>query len=161
MSADSIRFCLERATDNRDFESLCTDIFCGDGFGTIEPIGGTADLGRDALHRTTDPSGVTTIFAYSLRKDWKRKLYEDCDRIAEMGHDCDQVVFSFVKQPTPNERDQAIATVKGEYGWDLELYGLERLRTQLAGPANHLLSAYPSIFSPRFFDNIGGELIGK
>ncbi len=31
----------------------------------------------------------------------------------------------------------------------------------VAGPANHLLSAYPSIFSPRFFDNIGGELIGK
>ena len=161
MSVDSIRYCLERATDDRAFESLCCDVLSCDGYDSIEPIGGTGDGGRDALHKTPDAAGVCTIFAYSLRKDWKVKLQQDCERIRDVGHACHRIVFAFIKQPTPTERDAAIARVKSEFGWELDLYGLERLRTQLAGRANHLLSAYPAIFSPRFFENVGGELIGK
>src|SRR5207247_1725654 len=103
-----------------------------------EPIGGTSDGGRDALHKSRDAAGVWTIFAYSLRKDWKVKLNEDCERIRELGHACNRVVFAFIKQPTPAERDTAISHVKKEFGWELDLYGLERLRTQLAGRSNHL-----------------------
>ena len=161
MSVDSIRYCLERATDSRAYELLCCDILSCDGYASIEPIGGTGDGGRDALHKASEINGLTTIFAFSLRKDWKAKLREDCDRIKELGHVCDSIVFAFVTQPTPNERDALIASVKSDYGWELRLYGLERLRTQLSGPSNHLLSAYPSIFSPRFFEHVAGELVGK
>ena len=65
MSVDPIRFCLERATDDREFELLCCDVLSCNGFTGIEPIGGTGDGGRDALHKATDGSDIQTIFAFS------------------------------------------------------------------------------------------------
>ena len=161
MSVDSIRYCLERATDSAAFESLCCDILSCDGYGSIEPIGGTSDGGRDALYKAQDSASPVTVFAFSLRKDWKTKLREDSERIRDVGHCCARVVFGFILQPTPNERDSVIAEVKDKFDWEHELYGLERIRVQLSGRSNHLLSAYPSIFSPRFFANVGGELVEK
>lgn len=161
MTVDSIRYCLERATDAIAFEALCCDTLVCDGYESIEPIGGTGDGGRDALHSARFHDEPQTILAYSLRKDWKTKLRQDCKRISDVGHPCERLVFAFVIQPTPNERDSIIGEVKDRYGWDLELYGLERLRTQLSGRSNHLISSYPSIFYPRFFENVAGELVGK
>ena len=54
MSADPIIYCLERLTDYRQFERLCSDVMAGSGYPNIEPIGGTGDRGRDAIH----PSAV-------------------------------------------------------------------------------------------------------
>ena len=161
MAVDSIRYCLERATDAAAFEALCCDLLSCDGYGAIEPIGGTGDGGRDAVYKPQKAGDVATLFAYSLRKDWKTKLRQDCERIQGLGHACGRLVFAFVIQPTPNERDAAIEEVKKTFGWDLELYGLERIRVQLSGRSNHLLSAYPAIFSPRFFNTVAGEFLEK
>lgn len=161
MPVDSIRYCLERATDAIAFEALCCDILSCDGYAAIEPLGGTGDGGRDALYGAGDALNAPAVCAYSLRKDWKAKLRHDCERIQEKGHACSRLVFVFILQPTPNERDAAIAEVKRQFGWELELYGLERLRVQLASRSNHLLSAYPTIFNPRFFATVGGEFVEK
>jgi hypothetical protein len=118
---------------------LCCDILSCDGYESIEPIGGTSDGGRDALFTAQDSGNSVTVFAYSLRKDWKTKLRKDCERIQEVGHSCARMVFAFIKQPTPNERDTAVEEVKNSFGWELELYGLERLRVQLSGRSNHLV----------------------
>ena len=116
----------------------------------------------DQHARTFQPhTPNSALNPFSLRKDWRVKLHQDCARIREVGHRCDQIVFGFVKQPTPSERDKALESVKTEFGWNLLLYGIERLRTQLSGCCNHLISSYPSIFSPRFFENVGGILVGK
>ncbi len=161
MPVDSIRYCLERATDAAAFEALCCDILSRDQYGSIEPIGGTGDGGRDAVYTPHDARGTQTVLAFSLRKDWKTKLREDCRRVHQMGHTCCRIVFAFVKQPTPTERDSAIDEVNRDFGWELELYGLERLRVQLSGRSSDLLSSYPSLFPPRFFANVGGELVEK
>jgi len=117
MSVNSIRYCLEHATDASAFESLCCDVLSLDGYGSIEPIGGSGDGGRDALHTSPDFSGPKTICAFSLRKNWKTKLLnEDCKRIKDVGHECDQVVFVFVVQPTPAEHDKLIEDVKKDMG---------------------------------------------
>ena len=50
MSADPIIYCLEQLTDYRQFERLCSDIMAGSGYANIEPLGGSNDRGRDALH---------------------------------------------------------------------------------------------------------------
>ncbi len=80
MSADPIIYCLEQNTDYAAFETLCVDLMAGAGFTGIEPIGGTGDRGRDAVWTgagEVDP----TVFAFSTRADWQRKLNEkkeDC-----------------------------------------------------------------------------------
>ena len=160
MSVNSIRYCLEHTTDSAAFESLCCDLLSADGYSSIEPIGGTGDGGRDALFASKEKSSKT-IFAISLRKDWKTKLKEDLKRIKEVGHECNEIVFAFVVQPTPNERDEQIRKAKDVYDWSLKLYGLERIRVQLENRSNHLISSYPSIFSPRFFDNVAGHIVEK
>ena len=73
MSADRIVYCLERVSDYRDFERLCSALLAGTDYPGIDPLGGTGDGGRDAIIRT-DSSGRRIVFAYTVRGDWYTKL---------------------------------------------------------------------------------------
>ena len=92
MSADPILYCLERLTDYRQLERLASDIMVGVGYENLEPIGGTGDGGRDALH-INRVDGRITVFAYSARSDWETKLAADLERIRELDEQPDEVVF--------------------------------------------------------------------
>lgn len=155
MAADPIIYCLEQLTDYDQFERLCSDLMAADGYRGIEPLGGTKDKGRDAIHidRTV---GNVTIFAYSVREDWRKKLEEDTEKIRGNGHACQRIVFLSTATFTPYERDNAISYVHTTYGWSLELYGLERLRVMLATTHSELVAKHPQIFCPPFFSFAGG-----
>ncbi len=73
MAADPIIYCLENITDYAQFERLCSDVMSKQGYPNIEPIGGHKDRGRDALDCSSD-TNLHTIFAYSVREDWRKKL---------------------------------------------------------------------------------------
>ncbi len=92
MSADAIIYCLEQATDYRDFERLCSALLEGMGYLGIDPLGGTGDEGRDAIIRD-DATGRKIAFAYTVRADWRAKLAHDCHRVQEAGHAPDVFVF--------------------------------------------------------------------
>jgi hypothetical protein len=85
MSADRILYCLERVSDYRDFERLCSALLAGTDYPGIDPLGGTGDGGRDAIVRT-DSSGRRVVFAYTVRGDWDTKLKSDCRRVKELAH---------------------------------------------------------------------------
>lgn len=158
MSADAIIYCLENLTDYRQFERLCSDFMSQAGYPNLEPIGGTGDGGRDALH-VDKSSDRMTIFAYSVRSDWRRKLLDDCKRIQEEKHDPDEVVFVCTSTINAAERDAVIADVKIRYGWELDLYPIERLRVRLAGELQPLIAQHPAIFCPPFFNRRGGQSV--
>ena len=155
MAADPIIYCLEHLTDYDQFERLCTDVMAGIGYPTIEPLGGRSDQGRDALHISRTDSKAT-LFAYSVRDDWQRKLEQDCDRIQEKGHECQELMFVCTSTLTASEKDKAKARVHSKYGWVLHIYDLERLRVLLCGEQRHLVPQHPQIFSPPFFRVRGG-----
>jgi hypothetical protein len=156
MAADPIIYCLERLTDYAQFERLCHDLMAASGYTTIEPLGGTKDKGRDALHIDYTNRGAITVFAYSVREDWQKKLDEDCDKIRKHGHACHRLEFLCTADFTANERDNAIKAIQEKYSWELDLFGLERLRTLLAGAHPHLIAKHPQIFCPPFFPAAGG-----
>lgn len=79
MSADPVIYCLERTSDHREFERLCSALLAVAGYPGIEPLGGTGDKGRDAIIRVDDV-GQRTVFAYTVRSDWRTKLASDCAR---------------------------------------------------------------------------------
>jgi hypothetical protein len=160
MSADSIIYCLERVSDYRDFERLCSALLAGAGYPGIDPLGGTGDEGRDAIIRS-DEAGKKIGFAYTVRSDWRVKLGEDCKRVHEKGHDPDIFVFACTEPLSATEKDSAHKFVAEKYGWTLDLFDLERLRVQLAGPQRHLLAQHPSIFTPPFFPQRGGQSIAE
>jgi hypothetical protein len=115
------------------------------GYHDIEPLGGFKDKGRDAIHvcKATDR---VTIFTYSVREDWEKKLEEDLKKIRQHGHDCDSIVFVTTEEPTPSQRDSWIDKVQSTYGWDLELYDLERIGTLIDGPHSELKRLHRNIF---------------
>jgi len=147
MSANVTVYCLEKVTDYFEFERLCHDLMVLEGYTTIEPLGGFSDKGRDAMHRNA-AVGQTTIFAYSVREDWRTKLAEDAAKIKKHNHPCDQMIFITTANFTASERDEAVDAINQKYDWRLELYGLERLRVLLDTRYPQLKTRYPGIFPP-------------
>jgi hypothetical protein len=160
MSADSIIYCLERVSDYRDFERLCSAFLADTGYPSIDPLGGTGDEGRDAIIRSDD-TGRKIGFAYTVRSDWRAKLASDCKRVHDKGHDPDVFVFVCTEALSASEKDFAHRFVAEQYGWTLDLFDLERLRVQLVGPQRHLIAQHPSIFTPPFFPQRGGQSIAE
>lgn len=158
MSADPIIYCLERVSDYRDFERLCSSLLAATGYSNIDPLGGTGDEGRDAIIRS-DEAGRKIGFAYTVRSDWRTKLAGDCKRVYEKGHGPDVFVFVCTEALSASEKDFAHNFVADKYGWTLDLFDLERLRVQLVGPQRHLIAQHPSIFTPPFFPQRGGQSI--
>lgn len=146
MSASVTIYCLQECTDYFGFERLCHDLMAHQGYSGIEPLGSFNDKGRDAIH--VDRSGQTTIFAYSVREGWYAKLLEDANKIRKHNHDCDRLVFISTSNTSASERDLAQEHIRTEFGWDLELYSLERLRVLLDSEHPHLKSEHPQIFPP-------------
>jgi hypothetical protein len=148
MGADLTVYCLQQVTDYAEFERLCHDLMSLVGYSSIEPLGGFKDKGRDAVHVSI--SNETTIFAYSVREDWRAKLAEDADKIHKHGHTCNKLAFVTTAEITPGERDEAIGSINEQYKWNLELYGLERLRNLLDAQFPHIKANHPQIFPPEF-----------
>jgi hypothetical protein len=160
MSADAITYCLERLTDYREFERLCSALLVGAGYSGIDPLGGTGDEGRDAIVRD-DGAGRMIAFAYTVRTDWRTKLAHDCKRVHEKGHAPDAFVFVCTETLSASEKDSAVAFVLQTYGWKLDLFDLERLRVQIVGLQQHLIAQHPSIFVPPFFPQRGGQSLAE
>jgi hypothetical protein len=148
MGASLTVYCLENVTDYFEFERLGHDIMSRLGYQSIEPLGGFKDKGRDAVH--ISQTGETTLFAYSVREDWRAKLAEDTHKIHKHGHACDKLVFITTSQYSSGERDEAIQTIKRQYGWTLDLFGIERLRVLLDANFPDLKPLHPQVFPPEF-----------
>jgi len=156
MAADPIVYCLEQLTDYDQFERLSHDMMALDGYRNIEPLGGKSDKGRDAIHMDGSSKSQATVFAYSVREDWRRKLGEDCDKVRSHGHTCNRFVFVTTSAVSATDRDVAIEYVRSEYGWECDLYSLERLRSMFATTHRDLVARHPQIFCPPFFPVAGG-----
>lgn len=147
-------------SDYRDFERLCSALLADLGYPGIDPLGGTGDGGRDAIVRA-DATGRKIVFAYTVRSDWRIKLESDCKRVREMGHNPHSFVFVCTEALSASQKDAAYKIVTEQYGWQFDLFDLERLRVQLVGPQRHLVAQHPSIFTPPFFSQLGGQSISE
>jgi uncharacterized protein YjbI with pentapeptide repeats len=151
MAANFTMYCLEQITDYFAFERLCHDLMVLEGYSSIEPLGGFSDKGRDAIH--VSQSRETTIFAYSVREDWRKKLEEDAEKIYKHRHTCDQIVFMTTAEFTAGERDRAVQDIRDKFSWSLQLFGAERLRILLETKHPEIKENHPQIFPPLFLNN--------
>ena len=149
MAANITIYCLENITDYFEFERLCHDLMVRKGYNKIEPLGGFKDKGRDAVHTSQD--GMATVFAYSVREDWRAKLAEDAAKVDKHGHSCDELVFLTTARFTAGERDEAVKDIAGLYGWKLELYGFERLRLMLDVEFPDIRILHAQLFPPQLY----------
>ncbi len=150
MAANPTIYCLEEVTDYIEFERLCHHLMSLEGYNLIEPLGRFNDKGRDAVH--VNASNETTIFAYSVREDWRAKLAEDADKIDKHGHTCHQFIFITTARYTAHQRDEAIASIREKFDWRLELFGVERLQILLDARHPQIKKLHPGIFPPTFLE---------
>jgi hypothetical protein len=136
---------LQQVTDYVGFESFCHDLMSREGYRDIEPLGGSKDKGRDALH-TSRVSGEVSIFAYSVREDWRKKLFEDLSNIRKHKHNCNRVVFVTTGSLTASEKDNLKAQVIDQFSWALDIYDLERIGTLVDNHYQDLKLLHPNIF---------------
>ena len=145
MPSEHTKIDLERITDYLGFESFSHDLMSREGYKDIQPLGGFKDKGRDAVH-VAKSNGDTTIFVYSVRDDWSRKLEEDLTKIQTHQHICDAVVFVTTSALTAGIKDDLKTTVKTKYGWELEIFDLERIATLVDNHHEDLKSRHRGIF---------------
>lgn len=135
---------LSEVTDYRRFEAFCNDLMVRCGYPAIQPLGGSRDKGRDAILFNKIEKTVT-IFFYSARQDWEKKLYEDLEKVRRHGHQCDGVVYVTNRNVSTSDFDRVLATVLLDYGWELDIYSLARVAT-LVELHSELKQLHPEIF---------------
>jgi hypothetical protein len=109
-------------------------------------MGGHKDRGRDAID-VDQSTGKVTIFTYSVREDWEKKLNEDLGEIEKHKHPCDKVVYLTTSSPTSTEKDKKKDQVKKKCGWELEFYDHERIATFVDScKDDKLRTLHPDIF---------------
>ena len=148
MAANPTIYCLEEVTDYFEFERLCSALMSLEGYSSIEPLGGSSDKGRDAIY--ISESNETSIFAYSVREDWRAKLAEDAEKVYKHQHACDEFVFITTAKVTASQRDEAVGYIKSEFSWQLQLYSIERLRILIDVKHPQIKELHPGIFRPEF-----------
>lgn len=131
----------------------------GCGYHGLDPLGGSSDGGRDALYCKAGEQ--PTIFAYTVRADWRRKLLEDCQRIRDAGHQFSNLIYVCTSALSTNEKDEARKCVFSDFGWQLDIYDLERIRVLLSTTLRHLIAQHPAIFCPPWFPQRGGLSIAS
>ena len=69
MSFDAIELALDRMTDHTAFERLATELMYLEGWYDINPLGGTADMGQDAVSERFfgQAASQRTVFQYTLQ----------------------------------------------------------------------------------------------
>jgi hypothetical protein len=130
-------FALENMTDFIAFERLCCDLLsCYGNYSGIVPQGFWKDGGKDAIFIERNDDSVTHIikkivFHFSLRKDYKNKLWEDLKRVKNNQLEPNLVVFVTSQHFNDGEQKKLKEEAKNEYGWDLEIFDQEWLREPL------------------------------
>ncbi|MBD1877124.1 toll/interleukin-1 receptor domain-containing protein [Nodosilinea sp. FACHB-131] len=151
MAASLTRYCLDELSDYEEFERLCHSLLILEGYPLLEPLGGYQDKGRDAIHNCTT-TGISTVFAYSVRDDWQVKLAQDAKKVHEHNHKCDVLFFLTTAKISATQRDVAVEKIGEQYGWKLEIREMEWFSAILDAKHSHLKTKYPSIFPPEFLE---------
>lgn len=154
MASKYTKYDLQHITDYLGFESFCHDLMSRIGYKDIEPLGGYKDKGRDAIYES-EMDNQTTIFSYSVREDWAKKLFEDINKIVQHGHLCQKLIYVTTSDIGSAKKDELKQRVKDNFEFELILYDLERIGTLVDNQFPDLKQLHSNIFqvSLQFLEN--------
>lgn len=113
------------------FEKLAIDILTRNGYREIDPQGTRGpDGGKDGLILDGD-EGNNVIAHFSVQQDWKQKLRSDLQKTAAHNRDYDTVVFVTNRDISGVSKTDIPEEVESKYGWELDLWGQQKLRREL------------------------------
>ena len=152
MSAfEKVLWALDNEIQPAEFERLCVDLLCREGYRRIEPGGGTKDLGKDA--ELSFWSGLSDLrlaiaFQFSLEKNWEKKLVKDEAKIANNFKNVQELVFVTPQRITGTKKDKLKSEARKTYNWELTIYDREWLRNRLCEYHQDLAKKYLGLDLP-------------
>ncbi len=115
-------------TDHIEFERMMCDLLASLKYKGIDPQSpGLADGGKDATYYNQQEK---VWFAFSLRKDWKKKFNEDFKKAVKSGMRFNKFVFCSNQAIPALERDK-IKEAKKVDGAEVDFFDRERIRVAL------------------------------
>jgi len=133
-SFEKVLWALDREISPQNFERLCVDILCREGYRHIEPGGGTKDMGKDAELRfwngKSDQFSVIA-FQFSLEKNWEKKLCRDASKISGNFKNVSELVFVTTQRVTGSKKEKLKAEILKKHGWQFTVFDREWLRNRL------------------------------
>lgn len=126
-------------------ERLAIDLLTRtDQYRGVDPQGGRGkDGGKDGL-LLNGPDGTNLIVHVSRREDWRRKLRKDLGKAADHNRDYGTFVYVTNQIITGNQKpipDVAQSFVD-DYGWEMDIWDGERLRSELDNNHQDLRERY-------------------
>ena len=138
MSLDIVHIAINQFTDHVDFEVLATEIMREEGYTRIKPLGGVADLGRDAQFETFKISEgkVTTVFQYSLQDYVAGKIDDTIEKLKENKIEYHQLVL-VTPHPISTQRTTDLEIhVRKNYEKELKIFDQKTLHKHLSNYDN-------------------------
>lgn len=127
---------LSKFSDPIEWERLCCDILSKVGYRGIEPqsVGGK-DGGKDAIIWNDSLGKIAAHM--SLRKDWKKKLFEDLEKTREKQYN--KIIFCTSQLIQGITKDNLKKEVKTNFNVEFDIFDQERFRVEIENNRPDLL----------------------
>lgn len=126
---------LQGIGDGAQLEQLASDLLQREGY-NVDPTGTRGpDNKRDSLFSRNGEQGILHC---SVSQDLENKIHEDAQKAASRDEDYDIFIFATTQNPSGSKRDRLEGEISDEYGWQVQILDLQRIRNRLQGnPDNH------------------------
>ena len=148
MSLDVIELALDRMTDFTGFERLATQLMYLEGWYDIKPLGGTGDMGQDAVSERFFGEGASqrTVFQYTLQHYLPGKVTDTIEKLRANNIDFFELIV-VTPHSISSERDIKMQRgARSEHGVRLNIFDRKRLVSRLADLENGIFHRhFPNI----------------
>lgn len=151
---DELEFALE-TIDGQRFEDFVMAFLREEGYDVHESGGAGADGGWDARIELGERNGIAHA---SKRKDWKRKLREDAEKVEQLEEERDEeydlLLFVTNQRVTGQQELKMEDEIQTEYGWRLKLLHRDNILGELRQNHQQLAEKYLDTDLQRDSDHI-------
>jgi len=138
MGLDIIEIALDGLTDHVEFEKLASEIMRGEGYPSIKPLGGVADMARDAIQESYFFSERRTrvVFQYTLQEYVSGKIEDTIAKLSANNIDYHELVIVTRTGISTERQEKMIRDVRKKHGVTLIIYERKTIANRLANYEN-------------------------
>lgn len=144
MALDIIEIALDSLTDHAAFEALASELMRDEGYPGVQPLGGVADQGRDAIEERffSDGTHQTTVFQYTLQEYLSGKLDETVEKLEKASVEYHELVIVTPHRLSSELQDKLIRRARKEHEISLRIFERKTLLNRLSDYSNGIFHRY-------------------
>ena len=148
MSFDAIELALDRMTDFTGFERLATELMYLEGWYDIKPLGGTGDMGQDAVSERFfgEKASQRTVFQYTLQHYLPGKVTATIEKLRANNIDFFELIVVTPHSISSETHVKMQRVARSEHSVSLNIFDRKRLLSRLADIENGIFHRhFPNI----------------